>query len=217
MAYGLKFDGVNGQTIFDTDKPLEFLTINGGTVSTGTSTSFEADTDILFCRPVSGTSFIATTAYPTNYPNSSSQTVNVTFEQNTSFFKVRRTSEASNIGPPSGQYGLVVYDGTGTNDEDIIFSTIKTQNAIDIIGTGEAGRASGNSLVGIWHNSTVFSGATSGVYVSVSYANYFNNIYPVQCYIFNSNSIVFNSTVAGPFGPIPLPLFGQIVLAKVQG
>ena len=51
MAYGLKFDGVNGQTIFDTDKPLEFLTINGGTVSTGTSTSFEADTDILFCRP----------------------------------------------------------------------------------------------------------------------------------------------------------------------
>ena len=48
MAYGLKFDGVNGQTIFDTDKPLEFLTINGGTVSTGTSTSFGADTDILF-------------------------------------------------------------------------------------------------------------------------------------------------------------------------
>lgn len=220
MAYGLKFDGAGGQTIFDTDKPLEFLTINGGTVTqAGTSTTFELDTDILFCRPASGSSFACTTTYPSGWPSGSNQTTSVSFSQSTSFFKVRRTSVASNIGTPTGQYGLVVYDGTGTNANDIIFSTIKTQNAINILGTAEAGRVTGNSVFGTWHGSTVYSGSTTGVYVSVVFGNdAFSTSGTVQGFAFTSNSIVFNSTIPSiNGGSIPLPLFGQIVIAKVEG
>jgi len=226
MAYGLKFDGVNGQTIFDTDKPLEFLTINGGTVTAaGTSTSFEADTDILFCRPASGSSFACTTTYPSGWPSGNNQTISVSFSQSTSFFKVRRTSVASNIGTPTGQYGLVIYDGTGTNSNDIIFSTIKTENAINILGTAEAGRVSGSGAnaqaLGTWNGSTVYSGSTTDVFVSVVFGNDAHSTSgTIQGFTFNSNSIVFNSTMpsfSGAGNNVPLPLIGQVVLAKVEG
>ena len=216
MAYGLEFYGYNGQLIFDSDiAGLSFLTIEGGTISTGTNAgTINLNEEFLFARPSTSTGLLSGSS---TISGSQNQYASITFTNTAKFFKVKRSSVASTIAS-EGTYGLEMYD---TNGSTVTFSTKKAANAINIVGVGEPGRLVSSTFVGVWHTDTVYSGTTSDVYVSINGTTGtfpgpgFN--YYVQAFQFNSNSIVLNSTVPGPFGAIWLPLFGQAVIANIKG
>jgi hypothetical protein len=208
MTYGIEFSGANQQLILDSNVTSgDTLTISGGIISTiGTNATVSADLDeeFLFLRPSASTGVLTgNTIY-----NGSVATVTV--GQSTKYFKAKKSSLASNIAT-GGSYGLELYNPSGA----VTFSTRKAVNAMNIVGTASPGYNLSGTQYGTFHNSIVYSGTTSNVYVSVSFI-YKQNLANINSYIFNSSNIVFSSTVPGPFGTIPLPLFGQAIFSEIK-
>ena len=214
MTYGIKFYGANENLIFDSDRSnVQFLTIDGGTISTGTNASFVPGTEILFARPSASTGNLRGLSTHNN-------TVTVAFDQNTKFFKAKISNSATTIETGTNVYGLEITEGSNTT----VFSTRKTSSSLSVVGIAEPGYvdSSGSTSVsiGTWHGDTAYNAPsgedTSNVYVNISYI-WKNLTYYAQSYVFNSNNIVFYSQIPGPFGAINLPLFGQAVFATVEG
>lgn len=216
MTYGLEFYGSNNQLIFDSDiAGLSFLTIEGGTISTGTNAgTINLNEEFLFARPSTSTGLLSGSS---QISGSQNQYASITFNNTAYFFKAKRSNVASTIAS-EGTYGLEMYDTDGTT---VTFSTKKASNALNIVGTAEPGRIVNSTSVGVWHTGTVYSGTTSDVYVSINGTtgtfpaggvNYY-----IQAFQFNSSNITLQSTVPGPFGAIWLPLFGQAVIADIKG
>lgn len=216
MAYGLEFYGSNGQLIFDSDiAGLSFLTIEGGTISTGTNAgTINLNEEFLFARPSTSTGLLSGSS---TISGSNNEYASITFTNTAKFFKAKRSNVASTIAS-EGTYGLEMYDTNGTT---VTFSTKKAANALNIVGTAEPGRIVSSTKYGTWHTDTVYSGTTSDVYVSINGTT--NTLsaggtnYYIQAFNFLSSSIVLQSTVPGPFGAIWLPLFGQAVIADIKG
>lgn len=213
MTYGIQFNGANGQLIFDSNVSSgDTLTISNGTISTiGTNSTVSVDLEeeFLFLRPSASTGALLGN---TTYSGTNNNVATVTVAQGTKYFKAKRSTAASNIGT-GGAYGLEIYNASG----DVTFSTRKAVNAMNIVGTAPPGYTINNTQYGTYHNATVYSGSTSNVYVSVSwiYKQINDNI---NSYLFNSNSIVFKSTVNLGFlgGVAPLPLFGQAIFSEIK-
>ena len=86
---------------------------------------------------------------------------------------------------------------------------------MNIVGTASPGYNLNNIQYGTFDNSIVYSGTTSNVYVSVTFI-YKQIQANVNSYVFNSSNIVFSSQVPGPYGPMPLPLFGQAIFSEIK-
>lgn len=160
MGYGFQAFGSNGQTLFDTDdanKGGYFLDITAGPSpwAVNTSVSYSAgDIVLATCSPSSGSlEYIY-------YDDSGSS---ITFTRGSGYYIKVRPANAS-ASTPSG-YGLVIYDGEGTADSNIIFSTSDTNSqALDIQTIFNVGALSGNANSAT--SSRVYT-AISGVYVSL--------------------------------------------------
>ena len=160
MGYGFQAFGSNGQTLFDTDDANNggyFLDITAGPSAwaVNTSVSYSAgDIVLATCSPSSGSlEYI--------YYDDSGSSITFTRGSGT-YIKVRPGNASAST--PSG-YGLVIYDGTGTANSDIIFSTSDTNSqALDIQTILNVGALSGNTNSAT--SSRVYTGI-SGVYVSL--------------------------------------------------
>lgn len=214
MAYGIEFYGANQNLIFDSDRSnVQFLTIDGGTTSTGTSASFVPGTEILFARPAASTGNLRGLSTHNN-------PVTVAFDQSTKFFKAKVSNSATTIETGTDVYGLEITEGSNTT----VFSTRKTAASLSVVGIAEPGwidsSGSTSTAVGTWHGDTVYTapsgGNTSNVYVNISFL-WRSAPYYVQSFVFNSSNIVFYSQVPGVFGASNLQLFGQAVFATVEG
>lgn len=159
MGYGFQAFGSNGQTLFDTDDANNggyFLDITAsGSWSVNTSVSYSAGDIVLATTSPSNGSV----AY-IYYDDSGSS---ITFTRGSgNYIKVRPSNTSAST--PSG-YGLVIYDGTGTANSDIIFSTSDTSSqALDIQTILNVGALSGDTSSGT--SSRVYT-SISGVYVSL--------------------------------------------------
>lgn len=211
MTYGINFNGANGQLIFDTNVSSgDTLTISNGTISTiGTNATVSVDLEeeFLFLRPSASTGALQGN---TAYSGTNNNIATVTVAQGTKYFKAKRSTLASNVGT-GGTYGLEIYNASG----DVTFSTRKAVNAMNIVGTAPPGYILNSTTYGTYHNATVYSGNTSNVYVSVAFI-YKQNFDSINSYLFNSNSIVFKSTVNTPFGLASLALFGQAIFSEIK-
>lgn len=214
MTYGIFFEGANQNLIFDSNRSnVQFLTIDGGTTSTGTSTSFVPGTDILFARPAASTGNLRGLSTHNN-------PVTVAFDQSTKFFKAKESNSATTIETGTNVYGLEITEGSNTT----VFSTAKTAASLSVVGIGEPGwtdsSVSPPVARGIWHGSTIYTAPpgenTSNVYVNISFL-WRSHPYYVQSFVFNSSNITFYSQVAGVGGAYNLPLFGQAIIATVEG
>ena len=213
MAYGIEFNGVNGQLIFDsTVSSADTLTISNGTISTiGTNATVSVDLEeeFLFLRPSASTGALQGN---TTYSGTNNNVATITVAQGTKYFKAKKSTLASNVST-GGAYGLEIYNASG----DVTFSTRKAVNAMNIVGTAAPGYTLNNTQYGTYHNATVYSGNTSNVYVSVSFI-FGNGNDNINAYLFNSNSIVFKSTINLGFigGQAVLPLFGQAIFSEIK-
>lgn len=159
MGYGFQAFGSNGQTLFDTDDANNggyFLDITAsGSWAVNTSVSYSlGDIVLATTSPSSGS---------VGYMYYDDTGSSITFTQGSgNYIKVRPGNASAST--PSG-YGLVIYDGTGTANSDIIFSTSDTNSqALDIQTILNIGAVSGNSNSAT--SSRVYA-SISGVYVSL--------------------------------------------------
>ena len=160
MGYGFEAFGSNNQTLFDTDDANNggyFLDITAGPSawSVNTSVSYSlGDIILATTSPSSGS---------VNYIYYDDNGSSITFTRGSgNYIKIRPANTSAST--PSG-YGLVIYDGTGTANSDILFSTSDTDSqALDIQTILNIGAVSGNT------NSATSSRvhtSISGVYVSL--------------------------------------------------
>lgn len=157
MGYGLKFDGDNGQLIFDTDNfsSAQILTIEDGHPTTlGNNSTISVPPDALMFARVSSGNLYGVKNFSTNaYTNKSGQSI--------SYFFARETNSVGNISG-SGTYGLEIY---GTNGTTVNFSTRRVANSsLNFLRVHDH-----NALA---DSESVYSGSTSNIYVSVDYQFY---------------------------------------------
>jgi len=206
MAYGLEITGTNGQFIIDTTVTShEFITVQEK--GSSSSLTWNPGEKILFMKAASGTS-IRGNSDATVFPNSK-----ITFTSSTSYFFAEVTSNVSDFTAGDG-YGLVVFDGTGTADSDVIFSTRKINKGLNVIKVFSPGELS-NDYTTIYNDTA----GTSDVYVSIGgfmYADPFGSVW--GGFDYTANTITWRSLITVNFmgaGSFSLPNFGSVALARL--
>lgn len=207
MSYGIDFKGTNGQLIFDTtESSAEVLNPyyfnSQGALVSGSNTTSSAITvsssDLLFVRVNSG-NLRGTMTY-----SGSNRTF--TPVQSTSYFIARKsTAVTSNI--VSGNYGLEIYNSSGTATT---FSTRKADSAINV-----------NYIYDdqeVTHNQQIWSQSTTNVFVSLGFMFFNSGSGTFGCFNYGSSSITYDSFLnLGQFGSVSLPNFGSLIIASLRG
>lgn len=160
MGYGFSATGSNDQTLFDTDDANNggyFLDITAGPSAWSVNTSVSYSLGDIILATTSPSSGSASYIY---YDDNGSS---ITFTRGSgNYIKIRSANTSAST--PSG-YGLVLYDGTGTANSDILFSTSDTDSqALDIQTILNVGALTGNTNTAT--SSRVYT-SISGVYVSL--------------------------------------------------
>lgn len=160
MGFGLKFEGGNGQLIFDTEgfPSAETLTIQDGhpaSLTNGSSINVPSGA-LLFGRVTSGNLYGVKNFSSNTFTNYSGQTI--------SYFYAIPSNSAGNI-TGSGTYGLEIY---GTNGTTVTFSTRRVANSsLNFIKVFDHNALANSESFGL--------SSTSGVYVSMDYMFYSSN------------------------------------------
>ena len=205
MSYGLEITGTNGQFILDTTVAShEFLTVQEK--GSSSSLTWNPGEKILFMKAASGTS-IRGNSDATVLPSSK-----VNFTSSTPYFFAEVTSNVSDFTANDG-YGLVVYDGTGTQSNDIIFSTRRINKGINVIKVFSPGELSND-------NTTIYNdtAGTSDVYVSIGGFMYSSGGSVWGGFDYTANTIKWRSLITVNFmgvGSFSLPNFGSVALARL--
>ena len=221
MGYGLLVTGGNNQTLFDTDEGGTFLEMSATSAqaySNGTQVSY-SNGDIILARPsISGTiNYLSASDVSQSY---------IGFYGSGTYIKLRPTTNFSDSVPAAGDYGLILYDGTGQAQSDILFSTSRTDGkAVNIETMYDAGSRNGQ----ISASNSLIASNNSGLYVSVHGAAN-SSATPISfarsSYIFYNNhstygsQIRFNSYISGSFpvnGTIYFTNEQSIMVASVRG
>lgn len=150
MAYGIEVYNSNGGIQFSTQYVDGFTVLDTGTVSNTASVSYNATNEILgFNRTTTGWIDGNTNSTGTSWTNTSGVTIN--------WLKLKRTSLQTE--DSAGNYGIRVYDSTGTN---VIYSSnfSKGQKIIDIIPSGSIS----STGLAITQSPVIYSGSPSGIY-----------------------------------------------------
>ena len=223
MGYGLRVTGGNDQVLFDTDEGgifLDMIATSAQAYSNGTTVSYSPG-QIVLARP----SISSSTNHLSAYDNRSNGYVY--FYGSGTYILLKPANTYSDSVPVTGDYGLIVYDGTGQAQSDILFSTSRTKNrAVDIQTVYDAGSRSGALADSI----NIIASNNSGLYVTVHGA-VASSATPVSFtrgnYIFYNNhstygsNIRFNSYVSGSGFPFYGTLYftneQSIIVASVRG
>lgn len=212
MGYGIQVFGSNGQTLFDSDEGGTFLDMSGSSTGSYTnqmSLNYSAG-DIVLARPtISGT---------VNYLSVSDvNNSQIVFFGTGTYILLKPTTSFSDSVPAAGDYGLIIYDGNGVAQANILFSTSRTDTkAVNIETMYDAGTRSGQ----ISDSASLISSSHTGLYVSV-HGGVNSGATPVsfarQSFIFYNghssygSNIRFNSYISGGF-----PLNGSIFFTNEQ-
>ena len=161
MSYGIEFYGANNQLIFDSENFADaqvlnpfYYDTNGNLVSGHTSTSSAisyAGDDLIFVR-ASGNLYGNVT-----YPSGGGKVF--TPAQSVDYFIAKKTSLAGNQ-TGAGNYGMEIFTSGGAT----AFSTRRANSSISIIKVFDD--------KSVTNNTTLHSGSTSNVYVSVGHMFY---------------------------------------------
>lgn len=222
MGYGLEVTGANDQVLFNTDEGGIFLDMVATSAQAygNTTTVSYSPGHIVLARP----SISSTVNHLSAFDDRSNGYVR--FYGSGTYILLKPTNTLSGSVPATGDYGLIVYDGTGFQQSDILFSTSRTKNkAINIQVVYDAGSRSGSLAAS---NNQIASN-NSGLYVTVHGAQA-TSATPVSYtrgnYIFYNNhgtygsQIRFNSYISGGF-PINGTIFftneQSILVASVRG
>lgn len=222
MGYGLEVTGANDQVLFNTDEGGIFLDMVATSAQAygNTTTVSYSPGHIVLARP----SISSTINYLSAYDDRSNGYVR--FYGTGTYILLKPANTYSDSVPVSGDYGLIVYDGTGTQQSDILFSTSRTKNkATNIQTVYDAGSRSGS----IADSNSLIASNNSGLYVTV-HGGIASSATPVNFtranYIFYNNhgtygsQIRFNSYISGGF-PINGTIFftneQSILVASVRG
>ena len=191
MGYGLEVTGGNGQTLFNTDEGgifLDMVATSAQAYGNTTTVSYN-DGDMVFARPS-----ISSTI---NYLSAMDDRANgyVRFYGSGTYILLKPTNTLSGSVPVSGDYGLIVYDGTGFQQSDILFSTSRTKNkAINIQTVYDGGSRSGL----ISASNSLIASSNSGLYVTV-HGSVANSAVPASFtrgnYIFYNNHSTYGSNI----------------------
>jgi hypothetical protein len=132
--YGLKvYNGSNRLILDSTEGFATFIKTGGGTLGTVTSNAVDYPSGItigdLFFVRLPGNGFIA----EKYYSGSGTRQLHTTYTGSQQWIKADKTT--SNVSSHTDGYGLNVFDGTGTAESDLLFSTNAT-TALDIAAVG---------------------------------------------------------------------------------
>jgi len=222
MGYGLEVKGGNGQILFNTDEGgifLDMVATSAQSYSNNTTVSYN-DGDMVFARPSISSSVNHLSAYDDSSNNY------VRFYGSGTYILLKATNTLSGSVPAAGDYGLIIYDGTGYQQSDILFSTSRTKNkAINIQTVYDAGSRSG----ALADSNSLIASNNSGLYVTV-HGSIASSATPVSFtranYIFYNNhgtfgsNIRFNSYISGGFpinGTIYFTNEQSVLVASVRG
>lgn len=207
MSYGIDFTGTNGQLIFDTtESSAEVLNPyyfdGSGNLVSGSNTTSSAITvsssDLLFVRVNSGT-LRGTISY-----SGSNRTF--TPAQSISYF-IARKSTAVTSSIVSGNYGLEIYNSSGTATT---FSTRKADSSINV-----------NYIYDdqeVTHNQQIWTQSTTNIFVSLGFMFFNSGSGTFGCFNYGASSITYDSLLnLGQFGSVSLPNFGSLIIASLRG
>ena len=132
--YGLKVYNGSNKLILDSTEGLPtFIKVDNGTLGTVTNNLVDYPGSItigdLFFVRLPGNGFIA----ENYYSGSGTRKIYTSYTSSQEWIKLDKTT--SNVSNHTDGYGLNVFDGTGTDASDLLFST-NTTSAIDIAAIG---------------------------------------------------------------------------------
>jgi len=222
MGYGLEVTGGNDQILFNTDEGgifLDMVATSAQAYSNNSTVSYN-DGDMIFARPSISSSINHLSAYDDSSNNY------VRFYGSGTYILLKPTNTLSGSVPATGDYGLIIYDGTGYQQSDILFSTSRTKNrAINIQTVYDGGSRSGS----LADSNSLIASNNSGLYVTV-HGSKASSATPVSFtranYIFYNNhstygsQIRFNSYVTGGFpinGTVYFTNEQSLLVASVRG
>lgn len=195
-TYGLKFEGANGQLIFDTDgfPTARTYTVSDTVDSLSNNSTITIPTDALaFGRVSSGNMFGMFNQSTRVLTNNSGQTMN--------YFFARSSAVASTVSS-SGDYGLEILAPPNGGTQEIVFSTRKIANtSLNFKTVFDPGDLADLELV-----HTGASGSTANLYVSINYMYYSSSagqVSVVNGFNFTSSQIKYRGFVSGFSGDVP--------------
>ena len=192
MTYGLQVRNADNQIILDSSEGLAtFIKTASGAV-TPSNDLFAYPSGIttshLFFARIAGDGFIGEHFYSTsNSDNEDDRQVFTDYSSSVQWLKADKT--IGNVSGFEDEYGLNVFDGTGTGASDLLFST-NTSTAIDIVAVGDYDSLATNN----WTSKRYLIGSTEPHYVLINGSLYLKSNIPFVGWIVVTNGYEFSYT-----------------------